>query len=142
MATKKKEERVERIVKQVETRLLPVVLTDEELLKFSAKLADCHATIVNLENELTSFKEENKAKMAVEEASVSRFSNLIRQRYEHREVPCTVVKNWDTQILTVKRNDTGAMVDERKMTSSELSELPMETGSAKKPDAKEPDANE
>lgn len=137
MATKKKEE---RIVKQIEERLLPVPLTDEELLKFSALLADAHQAIVELEAQLKSFKEENGSKKAFQEAAVSRLSNLIRQKYEHRQVPCTIVKNWDSQTLMVRRNDDGRVVEERKMTSSELQELPMDT-TGKAPDykAKDPD---
>jgi hypothetical protein len=121
----KEKDAKERVVTVKEDRLLPVPLTEKELLAFSAQLADAHQAIVELENQLTSFKEENKGKMALHEASISRLSNLIRQKYEHRYVPVVIEKNWKTETLRVLRQDDMRVVEERKMTSGELSELPM-----------------
>lgn len=123
---KKQETKVEKpVVKTTEKRQLKCMLTDAELLEAGGTLAQAQQRIVELEAELQAFKDDNKGKVALAEAEMTRNSNLVRQKYAWRDVPCEVVKDYNYETVTIKRKDTGEIVDNRRMTDAELSELPL-----------------
>lgn len=122
---KKEETKKVTIVKSTEERTLKVPLTEKELLECGQKLAAAQQRVVELEAELKAFKDTINGKMSEAESVMTCQSRLISQKYDYRKVECTVIKNWTTGTCVVTRNDTGEIVENRKMTSAELSELPM-----------------
>lgn len=115
-----------KIIRTKESRMLKVNLTQEELLEAGQKMADAQQQLVELDNELQSFKDQIKGRVAEAEAVVSRCSSLVRQKYEHRSVPCDVTKDWNAHLVTVTRRDTMEIVENRAMTDNEMAMLPME----------------
>ena len=113
------------IATSTEDRQLRVPLTEKELLEAGQKLADALQTLVTLDNELQSFKEQIKGKVAEAEGKSSRFGSLVRQKYEYRPVTCEIARDYTAKMLTVVRTDTGEIVEERPMTRDELQTLPM-----------------
>jgi len=98
-------------------------LTTEEILEAGQKLADAQNEIERLKNELDSFKSQMKAKTSEAEAVANRCGSLVREKYEHRKIKCTEVRDYDEEIVYAYRNDTGETVESRKMTADELSQL-------------------
>ena len=45
--------------------------------------------------------------------------NLVRNKYDYRQTPCTMVLNYTTQKVVVTRDDTKKVVSERKMLAEE-----------------------
>ena len=127
---KKKKVKKPTIVKK-STEMLKCILTDPELLSYGQRLADAQQEIVELQAELTSFKADNKSKTESAEGDVGRFSNVIRQKYEHRKVEVTVLKNYQAETVTKVRQDTLETVESRKMTKEELEQLPLDDQPAK-----------
>jgi len=122
---KKEEATKVTMVKSTEERTLKVPLTEKELLECGQKLAAAQQRAVELDAELKAFKDTINGKKSEAESVMTCQSRLISQKYDYRKVECTVVKNWTTGLMTATRNDTGESVETRRMTSSELSELPM-----------------
>ena len=122
---KKEEATKVTIVKSTEERTLKVPLTEKELLECGQKLAAAQQKAVELDAELKAYKDTVNGKKSEAESVMTCQSRLISQKYDYRKIECTVVKNWTTGTCVVTRNDTGEKVEERKMTSSELSSLPL-----------------
>lgn len=130
MTTKKNDEKKKadenpKILTTNEDKTLRVPLTDKELLEAGQKVADALQSLAGLEGEMQSFKEQMNGKVAEAEGKVQRYSALVRQKYEYRDVNCEVVKNYAKKLYTVTRLDTGEVVESRNMTNDELATLPM-----------------
>ena len=122
---KKEEATKVTMVKSTEERTLKVPLTEKELLECGQKLAAAQQKAVELDAELKAYKDTVNGKKSEAEAVMTCQSRMISQKDDYRKVECTVIKNWTTGLMTITRNDTGEKVDERRMTSSELSDLPL-----------------
>ena len=133
---KKKRGDEKPIVRNRVNRVLRVELTRDELLDAGQKMADAQQRLNDLDAEAQEFKEQMKGKLAEAQGSAMRYGALVRQKYDHRDVECEEVKDYNAERYELIRKDTGATVERRAMTPAELSVLPMAVEEPKAPAAK------
>lgn len=114
------EEAQKHIDIQQKTEMLKCELTDAELLQFGEDLANDQAEIHDLNTQLEGIKKEYKAKTTAREANIDKLGNLLRQKYEMRDVECELTYDFDEGEVAIKRMDTGKEVSRRPMTEQEL----------------------
>lgn len=84
----KKEEAEKKIVRRTEGRQLKVNLSKDEIFEAGAKAADAQQKIMELEDELTTFKDQHKGKVAMAEADLSGMRNHLEpHRQDHSSLP-------------------------------------------------------
>ena len=101
-------------------------LTDAELLALGSQMADANAELDDLAEEMETYKARHKSTVAEQDAIVSKCSDLIKAKYEHRDVQVEETKDWGTERVTQTRLDTKETFTDRPMTAQELGELPLE----------------
>lgn len=116
----KQKEEPKHVDIQKASEMLKCDLQDTELLQFGEDLANAQSEIHELNTQLDGIKKEYKSKTSALEAEVDKLGNLLRQKYQMREVECEVTCDYDEGIVIVKRMDTGEEVKRRPMTDSEL----------------------
>lgn len=107
-----------------ETKSLPVKLTPEELAVRADELA---VKVRELEEHETAKKEaarQMKDEQDRIEFAVSRLARIVRERSEDRDVDCEWQRNDARRTMDLVREDTGAVVEYRQMTTQELN-LPL-----------------
>lgn len=101
-------------------RTLPVRLNDDELLEQARKMAEASEAAEAAEQArkqvTTQYKAEEEEARGKEKAA----RTLMRNGYEYRPVDITVTKDWDEKTVTIRRDDTGEIVEFREMNNSEL----------------------
>lgn len=108
-----------------ESRIVKHQLTPEELISAAQRMADAQGRLGGLEEQLKSYKAQNKAEVQEAEAEVAKFSQKVREGYEQREVDVCVYMDWTEEKVFVTRKDTDECIEERPMTKGELEQLPM-----------------
>lgn len=119
------EEKKPVIVIKTIPQILKVMLTDAELQQVGQQMAEARSKQVGLENDLKTITQQHKAKIQEQSSVVDSKSMLLMAKYDYREVACTEKYNYTTERVVVTRNDTGETVEDRRMTKSELEQLPM-----------------
>jgi len=119
------EEKKPVIVVKTIPQILKVMLTDAELQQVGQQMAEARSKQVGLENDLKTITQQHKAKIQEQSSIVDSKSMLLMAKYDYREVACTEKYNYTTERVVVTRNDTGETVEDRRMTKSELEQLPM-----------------
>lgn len=119
------EEKKPVIVVKTIPQILKVMLTDAELQQVGQQMAEARSKQVVLENDLKTITQQHKAKIQEQSSVVDSKSMLLMAKYDYREVACTEKYNYTTERVVVTRNDTGETVEDRRMTKSELEQLPM-----------------
>lgn len=112
--------RIQKIVSQ-----LQCPLTEAELLAFGLQMADSLNTTKHIEAQLQGFKDQIKGKLAEQQGITEKCTALIRDKYEFRNIDCTIVYDYESGIKTTIRDDTRQIIKEAKMTNAEMSELPI-----------------
>lgn len=112
-------------------RTLPVRLNDDELLAQARKMAEASEAAEAAEQArkqvTTQYKAEEEEARGKERAA----RTLMRNGYEYRTIDITTTKDWNSKTVTVRRDDTGEIVEFREMTASELQlEIPAEVEAA------------
>lgn len=102
-----------------ESRLLKCELTTEEVSEAAQALARHLDELEALEDGLKTVKADFKAQIEAKEAAAKVQRGLVRNKYDYRQTPCTMVLNYTTQQIVVTRDDTKAVVNERKMLAEE-----------------------
>lgn len=100
-------------------QLLPVRLTDAEIMETGRKVAAAIQRQTELEEEVKNFKDGAKSRESAILAEIGIKSALIRQGYEHRQVECETVKDFDAGTILVRRLDTQEIVETRTMAGGE-----------------------
>jgi hypothetical protein len=121
----KVEEKKPVIVVKTVPQTLKVMLTDSELQAIGHQMADARNKQIGWENDLKTITQQYKSKIQEQSAIVDTKSMLLIAKYDYREVACTEKYNYTTERVVIIRNDTGETVEDRKMTRSELEQLPM-----------------
>ena len=108
-----------RETRGTETRTLPCVLTDDELLARGDALARQHAAIKD--EEAAQAGEKKRMKEALDELTgeQARLARIVRDKAEPRDVECRIVHDYATQAVQVVRTDTGEVIESRAMTDRE-----------------------
>jgi hypothetical protein len=113
-------------LEQRETELeLACILTPEELLRAGEDMARATGDLEKAQADLDSYKAQHKDRVASLEARRNYAARLIREKQEHRKVPCDEIKDRKQGRLIVVRRDTGEKVMERPLTADEKSQLPL-----------------
>lgn len=102
-----------------ETRLLKCELTEEEVSDAAQTLARNLDELEALDGEFKTVKADFKSQIEAKEAAAKVQRNLVRNKYDYRQTPCTMVLNYTTQKVVVTRDDTTDVVSERKMLAEE-----------------------
>ena len=110
---------VRHVSVSVEDRLCPVQLTDTEKLQIGQKLADAYQRQTELKKEIDEFKAGAKSREQSIEGEIGIKSSLLRQGYEHRQVECETVKDYDKGTIATRRLDTQEVIETRNMNGSE-----------------------
>lgn len=104
---------------RTETRHLPVRLTSDELLdrgtRLSAVIQDFNAE----ENRQIDMKTQMKARLTELDAKKTQLAIVIGRREEDRDVSCDVFADYERLVIDTVRQDTGEVVNTRKMTEEE-----------------------
>ena len=101
------------------TTSLKVILSPEELVSESENMAQAHAKIVSLEEEVKSIKSDFKARIDAERAHLNMAANLVRNKYEYRSVGCHCIKDFAKGSVVESRLDTQEIITDRKMRDDE-----------------------
>lgn len=115
-------------------RDLKVVLTDEELLRKGAEMADIQRKKELKEEEKKSTAKALGVEIEAFEKKQSELAIAIRDKSEMRSVVCRVEKDFIHKENLVIRTDTGEVVERHPMTASDLqTKLPIEKESKDNP---------
>ena len=102
-----------------ETRTLKCMLDDSEMRTAGDTLARNLDELEVLEDKLKEIKADFKAQIEAKEAAAKVQRNLVRNKYDYRPVACTMVLNYTECTVVVTRDDTEAIVIDRKMSAEE-----------------------
>lgn len=101
------------------TDQLFVHLTPEELAEKSLLLSTRIGQLEVFNSEEKDFRAEMKAKREPLQVEISELARTIRYRQELRTVPVRVEANFERNVASVVRTDTGEVVRERSLTMDE-----------------------
>jgi len=113
--TKKQKPRVSKY-----SRSLKCELTDDERKDAALLLAQKLDEIGSLESELTSIKKSIQGKVALAEAEAGNAKAMVRDGYEIRSVDVQETMDYEEKSVRVIRLDTGEIIEDRKMSATEL----------------------
>lgn len=119
MSTEDKEGDDPRVVRKEIGKILPVKLTDKELLAAGREAADSQEELRDVEGQAKAASDEYKGKMKAITGRIVRLASLVRAGYEHREVACEQVFDYEAGTLKVTRLDTREIVERRPLRSDE-----------------------
>lgn len=97
-------------------RLLPLKLTEEELLERGDQMAAAELKIEQLSGERSMLT----AKINEQKQTRAKLAHTIEAGVENRDVKCKWIGNYATNQWLLIRQDTGAEVEARTMTSQDL----------------------
>lgn len=100
------------------TRMLPVKLTDAELVERSTKLVELNDELTKLEGELAHQRTVFKEKAEAIEAQVNSLSNTIRSRSEERPITCDAY--FEQGVVKCVRRDTNEVFETRPASQSDV----------------------
>jgi len=94
-------------------------LTDEELLAYGKRQAQLLSDRAKADDELDAFKSGIKNRLAVIDGEVNGISEKIRNGYEFRFVPTTIVTDWGADLVRFFRDDTGVEYSTRPLNAEQ-----------------------
>lgn len=98
---------------------LEVKLHPEEVHDYAKRLAAIEGEVASHEDHAKSVKADLAARAAALKAERSKVALKVRTEKELRQVPCTITAYWTTNRAVTSRDDTGEVISERPLTSSE-----------------------
>lgn len=101
------------------TRVLPVVLTPEELKAMSDNLAESVIKAETEESDQKDAKASMKVRLDGMWSDVHRLSIIVREGKEEREIKCYEQKFYELGLVRTIREDTSEVVSSRVMNDSE-----------------------
>lgn len=137
---KPKAEAVEEVQKVKPTVMKTVphylkhILSHDELLVAGTQMSEARQKQLELENELKSIVANHKAKIQEQAAILDVRAQLLSRKYDYRDTPCRELYNYESEQVTIIRNDTEEIVECRPMTKAELEQLPLDWDEGKEAD--------
>lgn len=110
-------------------------LTDQELLDYGKRQAQLLSDRTKADDELDAFKTGIKNRLAVIDAEVNGLSEKIRNGYEFRFVPTTIVTDWEADLVRFRRDDTKEQYQARPLNAEER-QMKLDLESKEKPSGK------
>jgi hypothetical protein len=106
------------------TEYLKYTFTDEELLALSKTMAKKNQDLGEVEDDKKRITADFSAKIQSFESEISALARKVYSGYEHRNVECKVLFHTpDIGMKTVVRTDSGEVVREEAMSTSERQEI-------------------
>jgi hypothetical protein len=107
---------------QRDTLMVPVSLTEDELLVYGMQLAAERPKEELLDNELKQFADQVKANKTKIRARIADLSNRINQKKEMRQVECTVRYDFTRKEKSWINPTTGEILKREPISQAELQE--------------------
>ena len=102
-----------------ETHVLPCPITEVERAEYANKLAECIQDLRALEDERKQVMKSFASRKQDLETDTATLSRTVRSGEVMKSVECELVLNYTRLTATLKRTDTGEVVNERPMTQQE-----------------------
>lgn len=107
-------------------RTLRVNLTDRERLDFGRRLALEQQSLAETEDRKVEVAAAIKAEIEAHKSRINALSKTLNNGYDYRDVDCRLLLDFALNLVTVIRDDTCEVVEERPMTADERQrELPV-----------------
>ena len=119
MAKKKAAKKKSRISEQTVKTHLKCKLSVEEVAEASENTARLVQEKAVQEADKKSAMAGFKARIDAAEAGIVSESNKVRDKYEYRDVECTVTRDYEKKTIKKVRSDTEETIEDRKMTLGE-----------------------
>ncbi len=104
-------------------------LTSEELKNLGMELAEAVNEIQELNDRLKSATGQIKSEILITQGRVNLITSKLTAKYETREIPVEIMKDYDTKMVSKYNMETGERISTRAMTENELQmELPFLAG--------------
>lgn len=103
--------------------LLPVPLTEKELLDRGQQLAQVDADIGAHNEHADSVKKDLKAKEQALSSERARLANVVRQKREPRQVTTSGIARWKENIVETVRADTDEVIRRRPLEAHERQQI-------------------
>lgn len=97
-------------------------LTEDELKQYANELAVKIGEKSQHEDELKSFRSQMKANIDETDAKINRFSEVIRNKYEYRNIECEIEVDPKQKIKSYYDIETGELISTRKMNPDDFQE--------------------
>ncbi len=102
------------------SRYLKCILTDEEKHIIASELVQRMEERKRKEDELKSIQSQFKGELSRLDAEIDAKAGLVRDGYQFRDVTVLETKNFDTESFTLTRIDTGEVIEDRRLTPTEM----------------------
>ena len=100
--------------------LLRCDLTPEEIKDYGDRLARKCSEIDEIEDQKKAIMSDLKSRIDSANTEKSSLARKIQNKYEFRDVPCEIRKDYGLKLVQSVRLDTGEVINERTMTADEL----------------------
>lgn len=98
--------------------------TEDEKKDHAETLAKLITEKGNLERKKKEINAQIKAEQEALEAQIQKISTEYNQGYSYENVRCTVGYDFDKELVTVRRDDTGEIIESRPMMEDERNQQP------------------
>jgi len=99
---------------------LRVELTEKDLLETGEKLGRRQADLGALEDSFKCVKEQFKNDITKAETDINKYGRLLRDKHEMKDVKVEQTFDYDNDLVTLVRMDTGEVVESRELNADEL----------------------
>ncbi len=133
------EEAVEKNIEREKViQSLKCEFTSEELLDLADEMTQKMDTREKKQGEFDSIKKQYNGELSTLDEEVRVKQRLIRDKYEFRAIPCQIERDYNTKTFTLIRLDSGEIVEQRKLRTSELQRRMFNEACAEAVTAEEP----
>jgi uncharacterized coiled-coil DUF342 family protein len=109
----------DKMEKEITARDLPVRLTPQEVEERTSQLLEALAKIDQLTDEKKQVAADYKSRIDELTKKAHQYRRAVEKREEYRLINCDVVKEFSSLTVSIIRQDTGEIVEERAMTDFE-----------------------
>lgn len=103
-----------------ENEFIKYVFTEPEKKDIAAEMAQKIVTLQQTEDDLKAIKSDYKSQIDGVQAGINSAATKLTAGYEMKSTKCQVVPNYSKKVWEYIRVDTGLLVKEKGMTSSDL----------------------
>ncbi len=101
------------------TRKLDCILTEDDVLDRGRQLANAEQDLSNVEYEKKAAMDEFKKSIDAVNGRINTLAKAIREAKEERDVPCVIEDDWQSYEKTVRRTDTGEIIERYEMSETD-----------------------
>ena len=105
---------------ETEKRFLKCDLTEAEILEFSSELAHKISDINEKEIDKKASAAQYKSEIDILQQTASSLARKVNEKAEYRDVECRATRDYDDNMFTVTRLDTGEIIENRPLRDHEM----------------------